>query len=159
MHTLENIADPFIAIAHRIVWAVAATIDTSGQPRTRMLHPVWEWDGTQLTGWVATSPLSVKAEHLARTPAMSLTYWDATHDTCTADCDATWEDASAQRAAGWERFKTAPAPVGYDPAIIPGWDNPQAPAFGVLRLTPRRIRLMPGTLMLAGQGELMTWRR
>jgi hypothetical protein len=34
-----------------------------------------------------------------------------------------------------------------------------APDFGILRLSPHRLRVMPGTLMLAGQGELLTWRR
>jgi hypothetical protein len=159
MHSLEEIAHSFIDIAHRIVWSVAATTDKDGRPRTRVLHPVWEWDGTQLTGWVATSPMSAKAAHLSNTPVMSLTYWDDTHDTCTADCDTAWDDTPEQRSASWERFKTAPPPVGYDPAVIPGWDNPQAPAFGVLRLMPRHLRVMPGTLLTTGVGELMTWRR
>ena len=34
--------------------------------------------------------------------------------------------------AAWDALKTAPPPVGYDPAIIPGWTAPDAPAFGVL---------------------------
>lgn len=68
------------------------------------------------------------------------------------------EHSAADRAAGWERFANGPAPVGYDPAIVPGWDGPESPEFGILRLRPRRLRVMPGTLMLAGQGELLTWR-
>lgn len=156
--TLDQVAPAFVAMAHRIVWAVAATADPEGRPATRVLHPIWEWDGDRLTGWIATSPLSPKARHLTDHPSMSITYWDATHDTCTADCDTTWEDTPEQRAAGWDRFANAPAPVGYDPAIVPGWDDPQAPAFGILRLTPRHLRVMPGSLMLTGQGELLTWR-
>ncbi len=38
-------------------------------------------------------------------------------------------------------------PVGYDPTIIPGWDSPTSPAFAVLRLTPYRLRVQPGTVM------------
>ena len=64
-----------------------------------------------------------------------------------------------ERAAGWDRFANGPAPVGYDPAIIPGWDSPDSPEFGILRLTPHRLRVMPGTVMLTGQGELLTWQR
>ena len=37
----------------------------------------------------------------------------------------------------WDLFREAPAPVGYDPAIIPPWSGgPTTGAFAVLRLTP-----------------------
>ena len=51
-----------------------------------------------------------------------------------------------------------PAPVGYDPSIIPPWTGPEAEAFGVLRLTPTRLRVMPGTVMLQGRGDVLSWR-
>jgi hypothetical protein len=89
---------------------------------------------------------------------VSLTYWDATHDVATADCATEWEDSREQRQAGWDRFLHGPAPVGYDPSIVPTWPSPDAPAFGVLRLTPSALRVMPGTLMLQGTGQLLTWR-
>jgi pyridoxine/pyridoxamine 5'-phosphate oxidase len=72
--TLEVAAPEFVEMAHRIVWATAATVDTAGNPSTRILHPVWQWDGSTLTGWIATSPVSTKAKHLAKVPRMSLTY-------------------------------------------------------------------------------------
>jgi hypothetical protein len=160
MHTLEQVAPSFVEMAHRIVWCTVATIDETGAPRTRILHPVWQWDGSALTGWVATSPLSTKARHLAAPGGdrVSLTYWAPDHDTCTADCGTAWEDSTEERARGWRRFVEAPAPVGYDPKIIPGWDSPDAPAFGILRLTPYRLRVMPSSVMLNGQGELLRWR-
>jgi hypothetical protein len=77
----------------------------------------------------------------------------------TADCDTEWETSDEQRQAGWDRFANGPAPVGYDPSIIPAWTSPEAPAFGILRLTPTRLRVMPGSVLLAGQGEVLTWRR
>ena len=83
----------------------------------------------------------------------SLTYWAPTHDTCTAECDAEFEDGPAERQAGWDRFANGPAPVGYDPAIIPMWTDPQAEAFGILRLTPRTLRVMDGTVMTQGIGS------
>jgi hypothetical protein len=86
MHSLADVAPVFVAMAHRIVWATVATVDPFGVPATRILHPVWEWDGSELTGWIATSPESPKARHLATTPTVSLTYWDPTHDTCSATC-------------------------------------------------------------------------
>ena len=157
MAPLETVAPAFVEMAHRIVWAVAATVDPEGRPRTRVLHPVWQWDGASLTGWVATSPLSPKAGHLAEHPALSLTYWSPDHDTCTADCSTVWESSDEERQAGWDRFASAPPPVGYDPSIIPSWDSPKSPGFGILRLEPHRLRVMPGTVMLTGQGEALTW--
>ncbi|MFZ6005432.1 MAG: pyridoxamine 5'-phosphate oxidase family protein [Actinomycetota bacterium] len=158
MTSLDSIAPAFVEMAHRIVWCVAATTDADGLPRTRVLHPVWEWDGASLNGWIATSPLSPKAADLAATPRISLTYWAADHDTCGADCDAVFETSEGELRAGWDRFANAPAPVGYDPSIIPGWDSPTSPGFGILRLTPRRLRVMPGSVLLAGVGDVLTWR-
>lgn len=159
MTTLAETAPAFVEMAHRIVWATAATVDTQGRPATRVLHPIWSFDDGELTGWIATSPLSPKAAHLAGTPTLSLTYWDPTHDTCTADCETEWDASDEGRRSLWERFASAPAPVGYDPAIIPGWDDATSPGFGALRLRPYRLRVMPGSLMMAGQGRLLTWAR
>eukprot|EP01041_Mallomonas_annulata_P016572 gene16572-34524_t len=146
-------------MAHRIVWCTAATVDPSGAPRTRVLHPIWEFDGDTLTGWIATSPASPKAADLAHESRLSITYWAPDHDTCTADCDTVWEHGVAERTAGWQRFANGPAPVGYDPSIIPGWTAPDSPSFGILRLEPVRLRVMPGSLMMAGVGELLTWKK
>jgi hypothetical protein len=157
MSTLAESAPEFVAIAHRIVWCIAATVDPTGAPRTRVLHPIWEWDGERLTGWVATSPESVKAAHLRHGPRVSITYFDATHDVATADCAAVWESSADERERGWRRFAAGPPPVGYDPAMIPGWTEPTAPTFGVLRLEPTRLRVMPGSVMMRGEGELRTW--
>ena len=43
MTTLTEIAPDFVAMAHRIVWATAATVDPQGRPWTRVLHPIWQW--------------------------------------------------------------------------------------------------------------------
>ncbi len=146
-------------MAHRIVWCTAATVDPDGRPSTRILHPIWEWDGSTLTGWIATSPQSPKRAHLDSTPSMSLTYWHPDQDTCTADCDAEWKLDEASKRQAWDRFLHGPEPVGYDPRLIPPWTDPTVDAFGVLELTPRWLRVMPGSLMMSGQGELQTWRR
>ncbi len=158
MTALTEIAPAFVALAHRIVWATVATVHADGTPRTRVLHPIWEFDGTSLTGWIATSPTSPKAADLAHCPAVSLTYWDPTHDVATADCTTAWELDHDARVAGWERFANGPQPVGYDPRIIPGWTDPDAATFGILRLEPTALRTMPGSFMLRGEGEMLTWR-
>ena len=141
---LAEIAPDFVSIAHRIVWCTVATVDTKGRPRTRILHPIWDWDeaSSSLVGWIATSPQSPKAAHLASTPLVSLTYWDPAHDVATADCAASWHNDDETRAAVWDKFANGPAPVGYDPSIVPGWTSPTAPGFGALRLDPSALRVI-----------------
>ena len=75
---------------------------------------------------------------------MSLTYWAPDHDTCTAECGAelVYDDDDAYQGVG--AFVAAPAPVGYDPSIIPVWTSPTDGAFAALKLTPWRLRVMPG---------------
>lgn len=159
MATLEDIAPAFVEMAHDIVWAVAATVDPQGNPRTRVLHPLWEWDGTTLTGWIATSPLSPKRADLDATPQISLTYWHAAQDTCTVDAEVEWVLDDEGRQALWDRFASTPEPVGYDPSIIPAWTSPTVDAFGGLRLTPTSLRVLPGSVLLRGEGELLTWKQ
>jgi len=145
-------------MAHSIVWAAAATVDPNGRPRSRVLHPIWEWDGTDLFGWIATVPSPVKKAHLAVHPQMSLNYWAPTHDTCSAECLVEWYLDDDTRAAVWDKFAEAPAPVGYDPRIIPQWaGGPTSNEFAALRLTPYRLRVMAGTVMTKGEGAPLTW--
>src|SRR6478736_5551178 len=158
MTSLADIAPAFVEMAHSIVWASAATVDHEGRPRTRILHPIWEWDGDDLVGWIATSPTAIKRADLDRSPNLSVSYWTPTHDTCLADCGATWAFDDETRRRVWDLFRNGPAPVGYDPAIVPPWkDGPTSEAFAALRLAPYRIRVMPGTVMLQGTGDLLSW--
>jgi len=41
---------------------------------------------------------------------------------------------------------------------MPRWTSPDAETFGILRLTPRRLRLMDGTVMSEGSGRLLNWK-
>ena len=130
MSSLEQTATAFVEMAHRIVWATVATVDGRGRPRGRILHPYWVWDGTSLAGWIATGPTPVKRAGLEASPFVSVTYWTPEHDTCTAECGARWAFDDETRRSVWRLFKDAPAPVGYDPAIVPAWsDGPTSPAF------------------------------
>lgn len=158
MATLETIAPAFIAMAHRIVWATVATVAPSGQPRTRILHPLWQWDGASLTGWIATGPTPLKKADLEMRPFVSINYWTTSHDTCRADCRATWHLDDDTRVRVWNMFKDAPAPVGYDPGIIPAWESPTSPAFGALALEPVYLRVFPGAVLLGGEGDVLTWK-
>jgi general stress protein 26 len=154
---LAEVAPAFVEMAHRIVWCSAATVDPNGRPRSRVLHPIWVLDDSPVTGWIATSPTPLKVAHLDAHPYVSCTYLAPNHDTCTAECAAELVYDDETRTEVWERFKNAPAPVGYDPAIVPVWTGPTGPEFVAMKLTPWRLRVMPGTLMLAGKGDLLTW--
>ena len=81
----RTVAPAFVDMAHSIVWATVATVSPEGRPHTRILHPIWEWDGTDLRGWILTSPRSPKAVDLAANPIVSLTYWNPAQDTATVD--------------------------------------------------------------------------
>ena len=157
MNELSVVAPAFVAMAHQIVWCSAATVDTRGRPRSRILHPIWDWDGARLEGWVATRPTPTKRAHLQAHPFVSLSYWSPAHDTCVAECRAIWAFDSATRQLVWDRFVNGPAPVGYNPAIVPGWDSPTAEAFAVLRLEPWRLRVFPGAVLLGRGGTVLTW--
>jgi hypothetical protein len=151
MDALETVAPVFVGLAHTIVWATGSTVNAAGEPTSRILHPIWDWDGEALRGWIATSPLSHKAKHLARMPVMSLTYWRPDHDTCTVRCRTAWDDSLEGREALWARFSETPEPLGYVPSIIPPWTSPSVPAFGALELDPVAIRVLAG-------GKTLEWR-
>jgi hypothetical protein len=158
MHELNRVAPAFVEMAHRIVWSSAASVDARGRPRSRILHPIWEWDGIQLRGWVGTEATPIKRAHLEASPFLSLSYWAPSQDTCTAECRASWALDDATRERVWRLFAEAPAPVGYDPAIIPGWDGPTSDVFAALRLDPWRLRVFPGTVLMGRGGTVLAWR-
>jgi hypothetical protein len=156
---LDGIAPAFVEMAHAIVWASVATVDGDGRPRTRILHPIWAWDGTDLVGWIATVPTPVKRAHLDAHPEVSVSYWSPSHDTCSADCVAQWYLDDDTRRTVWDMFANGPEPVGYDPRIIPQWrEGPTSQEFAVLRLTPYRLRVMAGAVMTKGEGAPLIWR-
>ena len=138
MSSLTTVAPPFVEMAHRIVWCTAASVDPTGRPRTRILHPFWQWDGSGLVGWIATGRTPVKESHLAHAPYLSLNYWAPNHDTCSADCDASWEDTDEAKTRVWDLFANGPEPVGYDPAIVPRLEGRPA-RWSVQRAAPRPV--------------------
>jgi hypothetical protein len=157
MNELKVVAPAFIEMAHRIVWCSAASVDSHGRPRSRVLHPIWQWDDSSMVGWIATSPTPIKRAHLQKSPYLSLNYWAPSHDTCVAECRVSWAFDDATRSKVWDLFLHAPEPVGYDPAIVPAWERPTSDAFAVLRLEPWRLRVFPGTVLLGQGGEILTW--
>jgi hypothetical protein len=158
MSQLDDVAPAFLQMAHQIVWCSAATVDAQGRPWQRVLHPIWEWDEDQLVGWIGTGPTPLKRAHLEAHPFISLNYWAPNQDTCVAECRAEWAFDDETRKAVWDKLKNGPAPVGYDPAIIPGWDKATDAAFAGLKLTPWRLRVFPGSVLMGQGGDVLTWR-
>ncbi|MFN8053536.1 MAG: pyridoxamine 5'-phosphate oxidase family protein [Acidimicrobiales bacterium] len=138
---LNEVAEIARPIVERVVWATVTTVSPEGEPRSRLMHPVWWWDGPVPTAVVSARPTPIKVRHLAANSAVSCSYWDPAHDTVTIDAVARWIDA-ADRHDAWERVKAVPEPVGFDPAMI--WkDGPTSPDCAFLHLTARRIVATP----------------
>jgi hypothetical protein len=157
MSNLSDVAPAFTNMAHEIVWCTVATVDSQGRPRSRVLHPIWQWDGETLIGWVGTGPTPVKRAHLNASPYVSCNYWSPGQDTCVAECHAQWAFDEATCEKVWDLYIQTPPPLGYDPSIIPGWDNAQSESFAVLKLSPWRLRVMPASVLLSGTGETLVW--
>ncbi len=112
-----------------------------------MFHPIWECrirQPVKLAGWIATMQTPLKLAHLENSPWVSVNYWSAEQDTCTAECLATGTRTAQTRERVWDLFANGPEPVGYNPAIIPGWESPASPGFSVMRLDPGDLGVFPG---------------
>lgn len=157
MNTLSETAPAFVSMAHKIVWAAVATVDPQNRPRSRVLHPFWEWDGNELVGWVGTGATPTKRSNLEHTPYVSINYWAPDQDNCIAECRSEWffDDATCRQI--WDRYKALPPPLGYDPAMIPNWDEPESESFSVLKFYPWRLKVFPGAVLMGGEGEVFTW--
>ena len=132
----EEIAADFGDRTRRIVWCSVATVDRAGRPRNRILHPIWEGK----TGWIATGRHSLKAQHLAKNPHVSLLYWDPMQQNVAIEATAEWADEPDDRRRIWELYKSTPPPLGYDIGdFFPG--GPDGGDWGLLKITPWRIEL------------------
>jgi hypothetical protein len=157
MTDLSTLAPDFVDAAHSLVYCSVGTVDAAGRPRSRVMHPIWEWDGSRLTGWLATTP-SPKLRDVAERPYVSCAYLDSWAVAAVADSHVEPITDDAGRTRVWELFRAAPPPLGFEPGGIgvPGWDAPTAPGFVVARMDPWRVqvrRAQPGVGV-----ELRTWR-
>lgn len=142
----EEMQDEFEKRVARIVWAQMATVDRQGRPRMRLVHPVWE--GT--TAWITTRPGTHKFKHLAKTPFVSLGYWDPQHELVYAECGIELVQDRGELAHAWEYFNSKPGPYGFDPTTVaPSMDDA---TFAVLKATAWRIEVR------AVGVEPMVWR-
>lgn len=157
---LDMVGPPFAEMANRMVHCTLVTVDRHCRPRSRIVHAMWEWDGTSLVGWVGSIVSPMKRAHLERNPYVSCSYWNGAeaYDACVAECRAELLLDEVSRREGWERFKSAPPPLGHDPGTIPQWkDGPASPRWGVMRLEPWHLRVFPGEFAKSGTGQILTW--
>jgi hypothetical protein len=67
--TLELVTDVARPIVERIVWCTVTTVGRA--PRSRLMHPVWWWDGGNPVALVTARPTALKRRHLAANPVVS----------------------------------------------------------------------------------------
>jgi hypothetical protein len=128
-------------VVERVVWCTVATASAGGEVRTRLMHPVWWWDGDAPVALVSARRTPVKVRDLAANPSVSCFYWDPAHDTVAVDARAEWVAAEDRRAT-WDAIAAVEPPVGFDPSMIwPGGPDDEGCAF--LRFTAHRIVATP----------------
>ena len=113
--------------------------------------------GEELVGWIATGPTRTK-KNISASALMSHVTIGLKIRTLVwqSVMQAGVEEPEAKQVI-WDKFVNGPAPVGYDPSMIPGWESAASENFAGLRLDPWRLRVMPGSVMLAGSGETLVW--
>jgi hypothetical protein len=147
---MASLVERFVAIAHEIVWCTLCTVDTSGRPRSRVVHPVWEAlaDGG-LVGWLTTRSSTPKLGHIAATPYVSCSYWWEKHDVAVAECHARVVLDPGERERVWAMAAAMPAPAGFDPATI--WPaGPSDAGFVLVRMDPWMLRFARADELAAG---------
>jgi hypothetical protein len=150
----ENALDPVlrdaIDVAHAEVWATVTTVSPRGEPRARVMHPIWTTGGAVPEGIVITRPTPIKQRHLAAHPVATCAYLGADHSFAVFDCEARLAGDGASRRVAWDAFRATAPPLGYDPAtIFP--EGPESEELAVLRLRPHRVRVGLAAAMQRGE--------
>jgi hypothetical protein len=129
-----------------VVWCTMATVAPDGEPRTRLVHPIWDWD--RGVGWITSRGTPLRRRHLAHEPRTRLHYWSPAHDLAAIDCTAAWVPPS-ERATVWAACQAPDPPMGFDPSTMFG-DGPDDPGFAPIEVVPHRIRVATVAALTAG---------
>lgn len=128
-------------VMERIIWCTVTTVSPDGVPRSRLMHPVWFWDGDAPYALVTTRPTPIKVRHLEAYSGVSCFYWDPSHDTVAVDATAAWLEPSKRQDA-WRQIADVEPPVGFNPTII--WpEGPESDDCAFLRFDAHRIVATP----------------
>lgn len=151
-----HIEQAFLQYTSKIVLCTVTTVSPSGQPRSRMLHPVFEVLEGLPVGWVCTGRTPVKVAHLAHEPRVAVCYWSPDNDTVYAECTASWVEEPEHKQHVWDLFMRTPPPLGYD---VSSYGSPSDPSFTPLRLDPWRVQVIAGSEYPFGDLRGQVWRR
>jgi len=136
------------AVAAKATWAYLATTD-GNQPRVRVVHPALEGERV----WIATGRTSAKARQIGKNPRVELFYQigpEMIHLTVTGNAALVEDLAEKKRIWNAKVFD-------YDLAQF--WPaGPESKDFGLILITPDRVRLTSLSDMTAGQ-KPEVWRR
>ena len=135
VETFAEIETEFLARVNKIVWCALTTIDSDGNPRSRIVHTLW--DGA--IGWIAARRQSPKARDIELHPRIAMAYIADIVRPVYVTGMARWADDLATKRHVWNLFSASPPPLGYDPSPIYG--SVEAPDYGVLLTTPLQIEL------------------
>ena len=141
--TYQDTAEAFIRMAHRIVWASVATVEPDGRPRTRILHPIWEWVGDELVGWIATVQDRAEGHGAGRAAGGVGELLVAVARHLRRRVHRGVADDAVTRHRTWHLFADAPNRSATTRGSSPAGTAPTSPAFCVLRLEPYRLRGLP----------------
>ncbi|HJR25860.1 MAG TPA: hypothetical protein VJ804_10320 [Acidimicrobiales bacterium] len=56
-------------VIEAVVWCTMATVGPDGAPRTRLVHPIWDWDLG--IGWATSRGTPLRRRHLAHHAGVS----------------------------------------------------------------------------------------
>lgn len=118
-----------------MVWCNLATVGPDRRPRSRIVQPLW----AGATAWIGSRRHGLKSDHITSNPAVSLAYIGDNIAPVYVDGTVAWADDADTRRYVWELARTMPEPLRFD--FAPLYGSADNPAFGALKLTPRRIEL------------------
>jgi Pyridoxamine 5'-phosphate oxidase len=136
----------FLRITGDTVFCSLTTVDDSGRPRSRIIHPIFVVRDARPLGWALTGRTPLKTRHLASNPHVGCTYWSPSHDTVFADCVASWVEDDDEKADVFALFRDTPTPLGWGPEGVAGYGEEEwrSPVFTPLRLVPWRVQVITG---------------
>lgn len=155
----NEIAEEFHTWVARMVWCNVETVGGQSQPRSRIMHPIWD----DAVGWIGTwgtslrsghQEPSLKVQHLRQHPYASLAYVAEPFPPVYIECRVEVLEDVADKTQFSDLARSHPGPYGYNPDDLFG--GPDNPYFVVLKLTPERIALVE---FPAPPGKVFIWRR
>jgi hypothetical protein len=142
-------------IIDEVVYATVTTVNGNGEPRSRIVHPVWRLPSNpgQALGIVTSRPTALTHKHLTSNANVSCSYWSPAHDAVYLDCRARSATQEELQSA-WDLVLATTGPTAFDPEPI--YREPSPASFSAILLQPFRIRVVEA-VNLATAGPYPYW--